>query len=157
MFFRSKKSGPRTYLQVVENHWRDGRPQQSVLATVGRLDELQASGQVDALLSSGARFAQKLLILAEHQKNNLPVIRTRRWGTPLVFEKLWRESSCQACSPMQHSQEDSAFDGERELTPAQQFVWWRPAAIGPVSAGRTTTSCPCPLPSAAGDYRRRLQ
>lgn len=96
MFFRTKKSGPRRYLQLVENHWRDGRPQQSVLATVGRLDELQASGQVDALLTSGARFAQKLLILSEHQKNNLPVIRTRRWGAALVFEKLWRESGCQA-------------------------------------------------------------
>lgn len=95
MFFRTKKSGPRAYLQIVENHWRDGRPQQSVLATVGRLDELQASGQVDALLTSGARFAQKLLVLSEHQKNNLPVIRTRRWGAALVFEKLWRETGCQ--------------------------------------------------------------
>jgi|SRR5262245_10567447 len=95
MFFRSKKSGPRSYLQVVENRWEDGRPRQSVLATVGRLDELQASGQVDALLTSGARFAQKLLILAEHHKNNLPVIRTRRWGAALVFEKLWRETGCQ--------------------------------------------------------------
>ena len=41
VFFRTKKSGPRTYLQLVENHWRDGRPQQTVLATLGRLDELQ--------------------------------------------------------------------------------------------------------------------
>ena len=38
MFFRTKKSGPRTYLQLVENHWRDGRPHQQVLATLGRLD-----------------------------------------------------------------------------------------------------------------------
>jgi hypothetical protein len=96
MFFRTKKSGPRTYLQIVQNHWRDGRPQQTVLATVGRLEELQAAGQVDALLTSGARFAEKLLILGEHQKGNLPVIRTRRWGAPLVFEKLWRETGCQA-------------------------------------------------------------
>jgi len=96
MFFRTKKSGPRTYLQIVENHWRDGRPQQSVLATLGRLDELQDAGQVDALLSSGARFAQKLLVLSEHQRHKLPVIRTRHWGAPLVFEKLWQETGCQA-------------------------------------------------------------
>ncbi|MCA1698374.1 MAG: IS1634 family transposase [Actinobacteria bacterium] len=96
MFFRTKKSGPRAYLQIVENHWRDGRPQQTVLATVGRLDELQANGQVDALLTSGARFAQKLLILSEHKQGKLPVIRTRRWGAPLVFEKLWQETGCQA-------------------------------------------------------------
>ncbi len=96
MFFRTKKSGPRTYLQIVENHWREGRPQQTVLATLGRLDLLQANGQVDALLTSGARFAQKLLILSEHQKQNVPVIRTRHWGAPLVFEKLWRETGCDA-------------------------------------------------------------
>src|SRR5438105_1975464 len=96
MFFRTKKSGPRTYLQLVENRWRDGRPQQTVLATLGRLDQLQDDGQIDALLVSGARFAQKLLVLSEHQQHNLPVIRTRRWGAPLVFEKLWRDTGCQA-------------------------------------------------------------
>jgi hypothetical protein len=96
MFFRTKKSGPRCYLQLVENHWRDGRPQQTVLATLGRLDQLQASGQVDSLLASGARFAQKLLILSEHKQSKLPVIRTRRWGAALVFEKLWQTTGCQA-------------------------------------------------------------
>lgn len=96
MFFRTKKSGPRSYLQIVENHWRDGRPRQTVLATLGRLDQLDANGQVDALLASGARFAHKLLVLSEHQQDKLPVIRTRRWGAPIVFEKLWRDTGCQA-------------------------------------------------------------
>jgi transposase len=96
MFFRTKKSGARSYLQIVENHWREGRPRQTVLATVGRLDELQANGQIDALLTSGARFAQKLLVLSEYRDHNLPVIRTRRWGAPLVFEKLWRDTGCQS-------------------------------------------------------------
>jgi transposase len=115
MFFRSKKSGPRSYLQVVENHWRDGRPQQTVLATLGRLDELQDSGQVDALLTSGARFAQKLLVLSEHQQHHLPVIRTRRWGAPLVFEKLWRETGCQAVLRDLLRQRRFEFDVERAV------------------------------------------
>src|SRR5271167_4362166 len=96
MFFRTKKSGPRTYLQIVENHWRDGRPHQTVLATLGRLDQLQANGQIDGLLVSGARFAEKILVLTEHRQDHLPVIRTRRWGAPLVFEKLWQETGCRA-------------------------------------------------------------
>src|SRR5260370_25433512 len=96
MFFRTKKSGPRSYLQIVENHWRDGRPQQTVLVTLGRLEELQVAGQIDALLTSGSRFADKLLVLSAHQKQQVPVIQTRRWGAPLVFEKLWRETGCQA-------------------------------------------------------------
>jgi transposase len=94
MFFRTKKSGPRTYLQIVENHWRDGRPHQSVLVTLGRLEDLQGEGQLDALLSSGARFAQKLLVLSAHQQQRLPILSTRHWGAVLVFEKLWRELGC---------------------------------------------------------------
>jgi transposase len=96
MFFRTKKSGPRSYLQIVENRWVDGRPRQTVLATLGRLEQLQEAGQVDALLASGSRFADKLLVLSAHEKQQVPVIQTRRWGPVLVFEKLWRETGCQA-------------------------------------------------------------
>ncbi len=95
MYFRTKKSGPRSYLQIVESHWRDGRPRQTVLVTLGRLEELQGGGQVDALLTSGSRFAEKLLVLSAHHKQQLPVIQTRRWGAALVFEKLWRDTGCQ--------------------------------------------------------------
>src|SRR5439155_379495 len=118
MFFRTKKSGPRSYLQVVENHWRDGRPQQTVLATLGRLDELQASGQVDSLLASGARFAQKLLVLSEHQQQRLPVIHTRHWGAPLIFEKLWRETGCQAVI------EEQLFARRRDLFTEVEVVFF---------------------------------
>jgi hypothetical protein len=96
MFFRTKKSGTRSYLQLVENHWRDGRPKQRVLATLGRLEELQGTGKIDALLTSGSRFADKLLVLSAHESRQLPVIQTRRWGAVLVFEKLWRDTGCQA-------------------------------------------------------------
>jgi hypothetical protein len=94
MFFRAKKSGPRTYLQLVENHWRDGRPQQTVLATLGRLDELQERGAVDSLLRSGARFAEKLLILGAHERGQLTAVRPLRLGAVLIFERLWRETGC---------------------------------------------------------------
>jgi hypothetical protein len=60
MFFRTKNSGSRSYLQIVENRWEDGRPRQRVIATLGRLDQLQQSGQLDALLVSGARLAQSV-------------------------------------------------------------------------------------------------
>ena len=59
MFFRQKRSGKRVYLQIVENHWDQGRSKQRVIATVGRLDELQKSGQLEGLLQSGARFAAR--------------------------------------------------------------------------------------------------
>ena len=50
MFFRTKKSGPRIYLQIAENRREAGKVKQRVVATLGRLDQLQESGQLDSLL-----------------------------------------------------------------------------------------------------------
>ena len=44
MFVRLKKSGERAYVQIVENKRVDGAVRQSVIATLGRADELDASG-----------------------------------------------------------------------------------------------------------------
>lgn len=95
MFFRVKQSGPRQYLQIVENARHDGKTRQRVLVTLGRLDELEHSGQLDSLLASGARFARHVLLLTAHRHGNAPAIRTTRIGPSLVFERLWRETGCQ--------------------------------------------------------------
>src|SRR6516162_2349999 len=94
MFFRTKTAGPRTYLQVVENRWEGGRSRQRVVATLGRLDQLQQSGQLDALLASGARLARAVLLLAEHAKGQLPTITARRIGPALIFQRLWERTGC---------------------------------------------------------------
>ena len=96
MFFRVKPSGPRRYLQLVENFWDQGRTKQRVLATLGRLEELQDSGQLDALLASGSRLARKVLVLSAVQRGEAPVVSTRRLGAALIFERLWQETGCQA-------------------------------------------------------------
>src|ERR1700722_19224494 len=95
MFFRTKKSGTRSYLQVVENRWENGRSRQRVVATLGRLDQLQESGQLDALLASGARLAHSALVLSAHAKGRLPVIRTSHIGPALIFGRLWQQTGCQ--------------------------------------------------------------
>jgi transposase len=96
MFFRQKRRGQRTYLQLVENRWLDGRSRQRVLATLGRLDLLQQHGQIDALLASGARFADKILLLTAHRQGRVPAVRVRQVGPVAIFERLWRDSGCQA-------------------------------------------------------------
>ena len=47
MFFRIKPSGERRYLQIVENTRDGARTVQRVLATLGRVEELQADGRLD--------------------------------------------------------------------------------------------------------------
>ena len=58
MFLRKKKAKNHTYLQIVESRWEDGKTKQRVVTTLGRLDRLQESGQLDRLVQSAARFAE---------------------------------------------------------------------------------------------------
>jgi hypothetical protein len=95
MFFRVKQSGPRQYLQIVENFRQDGRVRQRVLTTLGRLDELRRSGNLDGLLASGARFAEHVLLLTAHRNGQVPIVQSHRIGPTLIFERLWRETGCQ--------------------------------------------------------------
>jgi hypothetical protein len=92
MFFRRKKSGNNEYLQIVENNWENGRSKQKVIATLGRLDELKASGQLDRLLASGAKFSESIMVIEAHSRGEIPGVYTQRIGPTLIFERLWEES-----------------------------------------------------------------
>src|SRR3989339_181817 len=115
MFFRVKQSGPRRYLQIVENHWDDGGSRQRVIATLGRLEELQASGQLDGLLRSGARFAEASAVLSAHAEGDAPVVDTRIIGPPLIFERLWEETGCRAVLAELLAERQFGFAVERAL------------------------------------------
>ena len=91
MYFRVKRTGPYPYLQLVES-FRDGaQVRQRVLATVGRLDALQAGGQLESLLRSGLRFCEKLAVIDAHAAGQTEPVAVRRVGPHLVFGRLWEE------------------------------------------------------------------
>jgi hypothetical protein len=96
MYFRRKTSAGRAYLQIVESR-RDGdQVRQQVIATLGRFDELQASGQLERLVRSGARFAAKAVVLSAASNDAAIKIAVRRIGPALMFERLWEETGCRA-------------------------------------------------------------
>ncbi len=91
MFVRAKKSGAYEYLQLVHNQRVDGRVRQQVIATLGRLDVLQKTGQIDALMASCARFAERTALLEAHHRGQSEVVETIKIGPPWVFERLWQQ------------------------------------------------------------------
>ena len=91
MFARVKKSGRYEYLQVVQNERVDGRVRQTVIATLGRLDQLRQSGQLDGLLSSCAKFSEHAAVLNAARHQDVDPSRTVHVGPALVFGRLWRE------------------------------------------------------------------
>ena len=96
MFFRIKPSGDRRYLQIVENTRDGAKTRQSVIATLGRVDELEASGKLDALLRSGARLCESAMLVSSLRQGTLDAVASTRIGAPLVFGRLWEETGCRA-------------------------------------------------------------
>ena len=93
MYFRRKTPGGRAYLQIVESHRTGDQVRQRVIATLGRLDELEASGQLDRLLRSGARFVRQAMVLDAVRSGDAPAIAVHRIGPALLFERLWQETA----------------------------------------------------------------
>ncbi len=96
MFFRVKPAGDRRYLQIVENRRDGAKTRQTVVATLGRLDELEASGKLDVLLRSGARLCETAMLVSSLRQGTLDAVSTRRIGAPLVFGRLWEQTGCRA-------------------------------------------------------------
>ena len=96
MFFRRKTVGERTYLQIVESRRDGGSVRQHVVATLGRAEDWLNTGKLDQLLQSGARLSETALVLSALRDGDGLVVDSRRIGAPLIFERLWRETGCQA-------------------------------------------------------------
>lgn len=96
MFFRARKRGPHTYLQVVENNRVNGKVVQTVRMNMGRLDQLDDEGSLDALLRSGLKFSRRLAVLDAHASGTATTVATKKIGPVILLEKLWRESGIKA-------------------------------------------------------------
>ena len=91
MFARIKKSGNYQYVQVVHNERINGRVRQRVIATLGRLDVLKETGQLDGLLESLARLSDHVAVLNALKSNQITPSSTTHLGPPLVFGRLWNQ------------------------------------------------------------------
>lgn len=89
MFARIKKSGSNQYLQIVENR-REGRKIiQRVLVTLGRVERLQARGDIETLIRSLSRFSEKALLVLSGKADIQAS--AKKIGPALIFERLWKE------------------------------------------------------------------
>jgi hypothetical protein len=113
MYFRKKTSGGRVYLQIAESRRVGGQVRQRVIVTLGRLDVLAASGQLERLVRSGARFATQALVLSA--AHDAPTAAVRRIGPALVFERLWAETGCRAVIEDLAAERGFGFALERAL------------------------------------------
>jgi transposase len=89
MFARVKTSGKYQYLQIVQNRREGKKTIQRVVATIGRMDQIQHKGEIETLVRSLSRFSEKvLLVLSGKSDVNATA---KKIGPALIFERLWKE------------------------------------------------------------------
>ena len=91
-FFGASQSVPDRYLQIVHSVREGKKVRQQVIATLGRLDLLEASGQLERLMRSGLRHCESFAVIDAHAAGEIEPVAIRRIGPDLVFARLWKES-----------------------------------------------------------------
>jgi hypothetical protein len=72
----------------------DGQIKQRIIRNLGRKEDVERRGDLDRLVRSAARLAQRSMILSLMDEGSVPALNCRRIGPPLLFERLWRDSGC---------------------------------------------------------------
>jgi hypothetical protein len=91
MYFKTTRAGAHAYLQIAESYREGGKVRQRVLVTLGRLDVLRESGQLERLLASGARHSERLAVIDAHEAGHTEPVAVHSIGPNLVFGRLWGE------------------------------------------------------------------
>jgi Transposase DDE domain len=96
MFVREKRINGYTYLYLVETVREKGRAKQRIIKNLGRKEALTASGALERLASSVARYAERAVVLSQLEAGNPERLACKRIGAPLLFGRLWEETGCRA-------------------------------------------------------------
>lgn len=113
MFVRTKRSGSHEYLQIVRSYREGRRVRQQVIGTLGRRDQLVASGELDELLGSLGRFSERLRVVEQVRTSGLQARTARVWGPALVFGRLWETQGLPAIVERLAEGRKFQFDIER--------------------------------------------
>jgi transposase len=89
MFARVKKSGLYEYLQIVQNRREGTKTIQRVVATIGRMDQIQQKGEIENLVRSLSRFSEKVLLVLSGKSDVR--VDAKKIGPALICERLWKE------------------------------------------------------------------
>ena len=84
------------YVHIVENRWDQGQVRQRLVASLGRLDQLQASGNLRRVIEGLVAQCPQVKLREAQQEDRLQVESDRLWGPVLIFERLWQELGLEA-------------------------------------------------------------
>src|SRR3954452_16491923 len=95
MFVREKRINGYTYLYLVETVREGGRAKQRIIKNLGRKEAVTASGALERLATSVARYAERALVLSQIDAGNPDGLACKHIGAPLLFGRERREGGWQ--------------------------------------------------------------
>src|SRR4030065_152278 len=144
MFLRclsaSRKDGPqRKYLQIVQTYREGGRVRQKIVANLGRLDELIASGTLEKISEALSRYVEKKELLCKAEE--LMATSALSFGPVPIFSALWEKLGLPEAIESATQKETATYDPApvifrmvlgRLLDPSSklsthrwaQTIWW---------------------------------
>jgi hypothetical protein len=113
MFVRIKTSGKNQYLQIVKNVREGAKVKQHILGTLGRVDQIVGTKDIDSLISKLARYSDEALMVITGQSQIQAL--TFSIGPALIFERLWKELQLTEIIRKLVEKRKFAFDIERAI------------------------------------------
>ncbi|MBZ0272724.1 IS1634 family transposase [bacterium] len=117
MFVRLRRSvqGGKTYeyLQICESYREGAKVKQRLIANLGRIEHLRASGQLDGVLTSLAKFSDRVRVIEAHRTQGMVARSAKSWGPALVFGRLWERQGLPHVLGRLAAGRKFAFDPER--------------------------------------------
>lgn len=117
MFVRLKtvrnKGRTYRYLHIVENVREDGRVRQRLIGSLGRLDRLQESGDLEQVIRQLVDHCPGVRLLQAEAAGSLQATSDKVWGPALIFERLWDELGLRTLLKRLAARQRFGFDLER--------------------------------------------
>jgi len=142
--FSRKDGSQRKYLQIVHTYREKGRVRQKIIANLGRLDELIASGTLEKLSDALSRNVEKKELLCKAEE--LMATSAQSFGPVPIFTSLWKKLGLPEAIATATKRETATYDPApvifrmvlgRLLDPSSKLsthrwaetIWWDDGAV----------------------------
>ena len=142
--FPRKDGSQRKYLQIVQTYREGGRVRQKIVANLGRLDELIASGTLEKISEALSRYVEKKELLCKAEE--LMATSALSFGPVPIFSALWEKLGLPEAIASATQRETATYDPSpvifrmvlgRLLDPSSklstrrwaQKIWWDDEAV----------------------------
>jgi len=142
--FSRKDGSQRKYLQIVQTYRESGRVRQKIIANLGRLDELIASGTLEKLSDALSRYVEKKELLCKAEE--LMATSALSFGPVPIFTSLWKKLGLPEAIATATKRETATYDPApvifrmvlgRLLDPSSKLsthrwaetIWWDDGAV----------------------------